>query len=264
MGYKAGEIKELLKRVASATGTRLEFAYFPIMYDKIQDAMGRLPFSDEYLYKRIYLAVKDAKDDAEIKLNTGRIETIANFLGYDSYDAFAKEINTTPDPILHNCIGTWCSYVRSASGSAEVIASPVRIYAEKHKVFMTLKTSSTVFTGELRYKGNTLYCLLESGASRNIYFVFKVGFAYQPRVLQGIFSGLDDGGDPVAGREVLIRQEEMEFGKEPTKKMRITTLMRDAQNEELKAIAAYFKDRHANLLKAGKTKMFDINDLYQE
>ena len=259
--YQSTDIKRLLQAVAAKTGNKLVYGQFHLIYEKMKKEYGALPFAEEYLYKKVFLKVKNADEEltGHINLNDQNIEAIAEFLGYEGYTEFIEEQLFPAHPAMENFIGSWYSYVRCNSGSPDVLVSPVEIFREKKDVRMRLHGPTRVFTGELEFEENCLYCLLKSGKGKNIYLVFKAGLSQQPNVLQGVFSGLSSGGDPIAGREVLVRQH-AEFSELKNKKLSIAAML-NSENDEERLIARYFSKQEKNILRGGKASTFELTDL---
>ncbi|MEO5644261.1 MAG: hypothetical protein ABIQ40_04790 [Bacteroidia bacterium] len=260
MKYLASDIMKLLQEVAVKADMTLEYASFKEIYSKMEEELEALPFKEDYLYKRVYQEVKKMKDEySEISLNSNYIEHIAKYLTYTNYDQFKKMQSQPFYSALENCLGAWYSYVRCNSGEEQILISPVLIFKEGREIFLQLKGPRRMFTGRLKLEGTCVYCLLESKEDKNLHLVFKFGSATKPDVLQGVFSGMSAAGDPIAGREILIRQKEkygvLKNDRRPMKQMLESKL------EDEKIIANYFKERMHCTLKGGRASTFKIDDL---
>jgi len=260
MECNPADIMRLLKEVADKTGHKLLNAQFPEMYGKMKKQLHEILFAEDYMYKKMFLrARKNLETNTALKLKDEYLEKIAEYLGYKSYDRFL-EMGRHQFPVaLENCRGTWYSYVRCNSGNPEIFVSPVFIYPETKQLLVKMKGFTRIFEGELKMIGSCLNCLLESDQEKNIHLVLKIGLAKKPNVLQGVFSGLSSGGDPIAGREVWVRSDEG-FDEMKNKKMKISELL-NSRNEDEKIIGEYFSDRQQNILKGGQASTFEINDL---
>lgn len=255
MRYKAADIKKLLEEVALKSGMTLEYASFKEIYSKMEEALGDLPFKEDYLYKRVMPEIK--KQKKIISLNANYVEHLVKYLQFNNYDAFLK---AKPfHPVLENCVGNWYSYVRCNSGQDYVLISPVRIFQEGREINILLKGKVRTFAGKLKFEGSCLYCLLESNEDKNLHLVFNIGFAKIPNVLQGVFSGMSTAGNPIAGREVLIRQEE-KFGALQNSRRPIAELVKSNKEIE-KLIGLYFSSAERNILKAGMASTYELDDL---
>jgi hypothetical protein len=137
----------------------------------------------------------------------------------------------------------------------------VQISIVYRDVVMTLKGSRRNFQGKMKLQGDCIYCLLESGDTKDLHVVFKTGLESTPNVLQGVFSGLSTANDPIAGREILVRQPGVdEMKKLSNDRMSIDALLESGSDEE-KIIAGYFNSIEENILKAGRSSNFQITDL---
>lgn len=260
MKYKAVDIMRLLQEVAMKAEMTLEYASFKEIYSKMEEELKALPFKEDYLYKRVYFEVRKMKKATdEVRLNANYIEHIAKYLDYSNYDQFKKMQHQTFYADLEKCLGGWYSYVRCNSGQEYVLISPVRIFKEGREIFLFLKGKERAFTGRLKLEGNCIYCLLESKQDKNLHLVFKYGFASTPNVLQGVFSGMSTAGDPIAGREVLIRQK-VKYNVLENHRRSIDEMI-NSRLEEENIIGMYFKDPLQNILKGGSASTFDLSDL---
>lgn len=261
MEYDPVDVLRLLQEVAEKTGYRLVNSHFPMMHEKMKPEGRKTFFAENYLYKKMFLRARKAQREGVkgISLNDEYVEIIAQFLDYKSYSHFLELQQQQFPSALLNCLGVWYSYVRCNSGHPEVYASPVRIYEQTKAVLVEMQGASRKFKGELKMEGSCLYCLLESGQEKNIHLVLKIGVAQKPNVLQGVFSGLSSAGDPIAGREVLVRQF-VSFGELKHKKLKIAELMKSKEEEE-RAIGNYFSEKEQNILKAGQASTFELGDL---
>ena len=122
-----------------------------------------------------------------------------------------------------------------------------------------MKGPNRTFTGNLKYEGNCLCCHLVSQQDKDLHLVFYAGLEQNPRVIQGVFSGISSAGDPIAGREVLVRQDE-KFNMLQNFRRPIQEML-ESKSAEAQIIAMYFKNPEHNILKAGKASTFSIGDL---
>lgn len=260
------DIKRLLDEVSEETGLTLVHGNFAEIHEKLQEKYKSrtkkrtLPFSDEYLYRKLFARVKDGVEkDATINLNALNLDAIAQALEYRSYSDFIRMEGPEINPVLANCAGTWYSYVRCNSGQPYILRSAVIIYQEKKAMYMKLQGGLRLFQGQLKHDGNCIYCLLESKQEKKLHMVLRTGLSSRPDVLQGVFSGLSSGGDPIAGREVLIRQNE-EYGKLSHTRVAISEFLLSEKEEE-NVIAKYYQYPEKNILKGGLSSTFDLGDL---
>lgn len=262
MECNSGDIMILLEKVAKKAGHIVVNTQFPLIHEKMKEACGQPFFGEQYLYKAMYLEARKLEEQGGgmLTLKDEYLEIIARYAGYENYLHFVKSLRYELPEALMNCKGEWYSYVRCNSGEMEVLVSPLRIYDKMNQVFMEMKGATRDFNGEIKMERDSLYCLLESREGKNIHLVLKIGVAKKPKVLQGVFSGLSSGGDPIAGREVLVKQEGMEFEKMKNDKLKISALI-NSKIEEEQIIGAYFSDKERNILKGGQASTFDLSDL---
>jgi hypothetical protein len=259
------DLLRLLNEIAQEAGKTLVYANFPALHAFVEDQYREkckvsIPFSAEYLYRNIYVPIKGKKEDEEVlNLNAKNLDAIAQALGYKGYGDFLNMKHPTLTPALSNCAGAWYSYVRCNSGQPYVLRAPVRIFQEHKEMRVELKGPNRLFKGVFKSADQCLYCLLESGTTKNIYLILKTGFVDRIEVMQGVFSALSSGGDPIAGREILIRQG-VSFNKLETKRISINEMLQSEKVEEI-AVANYFKDKKMNIIKAGRSSTFELSDL---
>jgi hypothetical protein len=107
-----------------------------------------------------------------------------------------------------------------------------------------------------------LHSHLQSGQNKNIHIVLKAGHSTEPQVLQGVFSGVSTAGDPIAGREIFIRQK-LSYDKLTTERASIKDLI-GSKSRESELIGKYFKNKEYNILKGGAASTFGLDDLVRE
>jgi hypothetical protein len=261
MECRSADIMDLLERVAKKAGRPLTSTQLTKIQDEMKKVCGEPFFGDKYLYKYLFLPARKMERNGGgiLTLSDEYIEIIARYAEFEDYSKFLeKKDQKLPDELL-SCVGVWYSYVRCNSGDMDVLASPVSIYQKANEIVVEMQGSSRSFKGEIRMERDCLYCSLKSGKGKNIHFVLKIGVALIPKVLQGVFSGVSSAGDPIAGREVLVRQE-LDFDKLKHKRLKISTLI-NSNNEEEKLIGEYFSDKQQNILKAGTASTYELNDL---
>lgn len=261
MECRSADIMNLVGKVAKKAGHPTVSTGFEKIHEIMKKACGEPFFAENYLYKKIFLRARrmEKKGGGILILKDEYVEIIARYAEYESYSKFLEKQEYKLAGELISCEGVWYSYVRCNSGDMDVLASPVHIYQKANQVFAEMKGSSRIFKGEVKMERNCLYCLLESNKGKNIHLVLKIGVALIPTVLQGVFSGMSSGGDPIAGREVLVRQG-LEFDKLKHKRLKISTLI-NSKNEEEKLIGEYFSDKQQNIMKGGQASTFELNDL---
>lgn len=268
MDYSWHIVKRLLGEIEEEIGMEVSNANF----SQVKAALSRKyeerrknPFpinNPEYVYRSLTLQLKKkAKRKSDVPLNAVNVEALVHALGYKGYHDFRDAQHPSVSSDLKGCEGFWYSYVRCNSGQPYVLRAPVHISVKFRDVLMLLKGKQRIFEGKMKLQGDCIYCLLESGDTKNLHFVLKTGLASRPDVLQGVFSGLSSGNDPIAGREVLVRQPAAsQFGELTPERMAIDSMLK-SKTEEQKIVAHYFSSKADNILKAGRSSAFDITDL---
>jgi hypothetical protein len=264
MKCKATEIMRLLEALAKETGTTLTRDSFVEMYEVMKLKNEKLPFNSwDYLYRKLFLQAKNASKNSMISVSSTNIAAIVKFLKYSDYEQFSRDEHPERNPVLQNCLGKWLSCVRCNSGSSHVLISPVIITAKGKEIRMELNGPVRLFEGIARLNGSCLFCMLQSGNEKNLHLVFKVGLSNEPEILKGVFSGLSSGGDPIAGREILIRHSEENSLPFKNQRIKIKALI-DSEDENQRLIGKYFNDRSKNILSGGKASTFGWEDLEEK
>lgn len=263
MKAKVEKVSELLKSVSERANSSLDHSYMITIAEKINEEIKGEPIiTKEYLYKHFVKKAETAIKKGEDVLSFSPIylNKLSKFAGYESYSHFEQSEHKKIDPQLKSCEGTWYSFVRCNSGKEDLLMSPVRILEENRTMQMILKGPSREFKGELRKKGINLFAFLESEDAKELHLVFKIGIAMKPEVLQGVFSGISSGGDPIAGKEVLIRVNDKTF--EELRNERISIKEAEASSNTLmRSLANAFKRYEGNSLKITGGSTFTISDL---
>jgi hypothetical protein len=227
------------------------------LYAKANPKKEKITFSEEYLYRKLYLPAQRADRDV-LKLRPTQLNNIAEALGYKNYAHFVSVSNPMSNPIIKSALGNWYSYVRCNSGQPFVLRAPVRIFEERREVLMEMKGRNRNFHGRVGAVGECLRCGLKS-ENKIISLVLKAGIAEQPRVLQGVFSGLSTAGDPIAGKEILIRQD-AEYEDLRNERIPINELITSSQSES-RLVGSYFYSKEGNIIKGGRASTFGLDDL---
>lgn len=265
MKYKAGEILALLEKVAVDTGRTLGYVALKDIHADMENAdpQGKVPFNEEYLYKQIYQKAQKEKPDETVGLNPGKVEYIARFAGFTNFNHFAEYLKQPLPTFLDNCEGNWYSYVRCNSGQPYLLKSPVRIARIDTGLIIELQGKARRFKGKIKYEGQCMYCLLESGEDKNLHLVFKFGSSRDPQVLQGVFSGMSSDGDPIAGREVLVRENELRLRDMKNERLPIHDFLK-SKDPGKRALGTYFREKENNTLKIQRSSTFSFDDLCDE
>lgn len=259
------DIRRLLKEISEELQTAITHSNFHSMHEQLEARYKAkknkaLPCFKDYLYRKLYLKVKDEDSRRMLQLSPTILNALCECIGYENFDRFRHSDHPAVLPVLKNCMGAWYSYVRCNSGQAYVLRAPVHIYQQSKTVWVELQGSTRLFKGKLKSEGDCLSCLLESNQHKNIHLLFKAGLSNTPGVLQGVFSAISNGGEPVAGREILVRQQGSEFSKMKHARLPIEHLVAHGSEEE-KLVGNYFAVKNGSILKANRSSSFELDDL---
>lgn len=257
------DIVKFLNCIAGVTGLNLVHTDFRDMQERLSELYAKAnapakmtPLSDEYLYRKLFRPTE--RGEEILKLNPAILNNIAQAIGFKSYAHFLKVSDPMSNPTIQNSIGVWYSYVRCNSGQPYVYRAPVKIFEEKREVLMEMKGPVRKFSGHVHAMGECLRCNLLS-ENKSISLVLKAGIAAQPKVLQGVFAGVSTAGDPIAGREILIRQD-AEYDTLENERILIDNLIAD-DDRERKSVGTYFYNKESNIIKGGRASTFGLDDL---
>lgn len=262
MTVKSEHVFQLLKEAVKKANLPLEHASFEPLSLQINNEPGPVYISKRYLYENIYKQVEKAikKGEENVRLNVAYLNRIASYLSYEDYFHFVQISSSAYSPKFNEILGNWYSYVRCNSGLDQLLISPVRIFEQDGAVMLELKGPRRSFVGKARIKGGCLLCLLEAGEDKELHLCFKIGVARYPKVIKGTFSGNSTGGDPIAGREILVREETLKFEEMKNRKI---NLIRSLENPDPldSRIVHFFKEYTGNYIKVSLVGSFDLNDL---
>jgi hypothetical protein len=215
--------------------------------------------SEDYLYKKIYYEMRNLGMEDDLSLRDAQLNSVARFLGYRHMPALLNALETPADAQMQSLVGNYYIYVRQNSTKGMIFQSPVEIREAEGKFILRLKGPSWTYEGDLKIKHGCLFVLLASPEHKSFYHIYKVGTRRNPRVIQGIFSGVSTAFDPIGGRAVLLKvkapfstlQNQAFAGEEMT----------TSTDREKKILAAYFRDYSRNNLSINKVVGFEIDDL---
>ncbi|MEZ4885729.1 MAG: hypothetical protein R3E32_13430 [Chitinophagales bacterium] len=272
MKVEAKKIEQLLTKVTQQTGKSLNHADFKELTEEINAAIdeGRLKgvmIGERYIYDNMYRPLNKMEENEFLALSKNYLDTIARHAGYQDFRTFenlAVPKSESHDEILQRCGGTWKSYVRTNSGRSELLAAPLHIFQENGNTVIEMKGEhNIVYRSELTLRGGCLRCLLDGREKddRQIYMVMRLASASKPKVLLGIFAGMSNGGAPIGGREVWIREEE---GKRFEDLSHQVLDMEENEEEIHKNILRYFDKKEKNCWKSTLPSSFDVRDLKNE
>ena len=214
---------------------------------------------EDYLYKKIFYEIKNLDENLELSLRDAQLNSIARYLGYKNVLRLVATFENPVDEQMQSLVGNYYIYVRQNSSKGMVFQSPVEIRQLEGKFFLRLKGPSWSYEGELRLHHGCLFVLLVSPQMKSFYHIYKIGTRREPKVIQGIFSGVSTAFDPIGGRAVLLKKDD------PFSALRNQAFtieeMRNSPLREEKIMAGYFKEYSKNNLSINKVVTFGMDDL---
>jgi hypothetical protein len=169
--------------------------------------------SQKYLYETYKLVNKAiAENKPDVRTSKVKMDAIAEALGYETFVAFENLMIKPFDPMLEQCEGNWWSIVRANAGDF-ILKAPIRIYksAIENKMMMEMKGGAHSYIGSIQLRAGNLFCDLSSKEDKIFYMIMKIGTNTHVRLLQGTFAGISSSGDPIAGRELFLKEEDKEL-----------------------------------------------------
>lgn len=222
-------------------------------------ASGIGGISEDYLYKKIFYEIRDRNRDEFLSLRDAQLNSVAIYLGYKNIAALITALDAPADEQLQSLVGSYYMYVRQNSTRGMIFQSPVEIKEADGRFIVRLKGPSWTYEGDLQVKHGCLFTLLVSPEHKSFYHIYKIGTRRDPRVIQGIFSGVSTAFDPIGGRAVLIKVNQP-FSTLKNQAFTYEGLHQSPVPEKQK-LALYFKDYSKNNLSINKIVSFGIEDL---
>lgn len=213
--------------------------------------------SQRYLYDLYRKEKEKLKAGVEVSSpRTNLIDMLADYAGYPTFVQYEKAQEKSLSNVLAACIGNWWSYVRANAGEA-LFKAPVKIYmdAQRNRLMMEMRSKERLFVGEVSEESSCLTAQLESGSGKKLALVFKLGNSLAIEVLQGVFSGISSAGDPIAGRELLVREPNIPYDAMQWEQLPLNDSNSDAR------ILHYFEDYGVNCMKIKGVSSFRMGDL---
>lgn len=214
---------------------------------------------DDYLYKKIYYEIRNLPKDKELSLRDAQLNSIARFLGHKNILSLIGTLETPGDKQLESLLGNYYIFVRQNSAKGMIFQSPVEIKSFEGKVMLRLKGPSWTYEGDLKIRHGCLFVLLASPEDKTFYHIYKIGTRRDPKVIQGIFSGVSTAFDPIGGRSVLLKVDQP-FSSLQNQAYKYEELIKSSAPENQK-LATYFKEYSKNNLAINKVVSFGIEDL---
>jgi hypothetical protein len=237
-------VLKLLEVLAEKTGQSMDYHGFWIMSDALENfALERklTPISQGYLAdtnRNINKKIKNNKEES--KTSRDHLDTIACFLGFKNFEQFSISVDKPISDTLKSCLGNWWSIVRSNSGDF-LLKAPVRLYRDEKnmEVYLELKGQERTFTGKMLEFGSCLSGFIQSNSGKVLGLIFKLSNSQKQEILQGVFSGISSFGDPIAGKELLVREsnlayQDMQWIKHPITDNNVSQHIRDYFNDSEK------------------------------
>lgn len=259
--YQVKTILNLMQALSELTNFKLTNASLRKMHIHLSNKFKNLPFREDYLFKQVLNAARNKEKEGQttINLNETNIEFLIGILEYNSLDDFEQRYGKPKHHSLSACAGAWYSYVRCNSGNPDVLRSPVCVSEIGKEVCIELYGPVRKFTGELSWEAGCIYSLLESSGGKKLQLVFRSSEINKPNVLQGVFAGVSAAAEPIAGRELLVRQD-VPFDELTNAKIPIDDLL-ESKDIDMRRIGNYFSEVASTILKAGPSVNFTIADL---
>lgn len=221
------------------------------------DAIGGI--GEDYLYKKIFYEIRNLGKDEELSLRDAQLNSIARYLGHKNILTLIATLDAPADEQLKSLVGSYYIFVRQNSLKGKIFQSPAEIKAVEGRYILHLKGPSWSYEGDLQIRHGCLFVLLVSPEYKSFYHIYKIGTRREPKVIQGIFSGVSTAFDPIGGRAVLLRVNEP-FSSLANQAFRFEELIQSPLPENQK-LAVYFKDYFRNNLSINKVVSFGIEDL---
>jgi hypothetical protein len=253
MKIKVRHLHHLLLLLTEKTGEPLDRAGLRNMATDIEG------ISEDYLYKKIYFEIRDLDKEDSLSLRDAQLNSVARYLGYRNIQLLVAAFESPADEQLKSLEGSYYIYVRQNSTKGLIFQSPVEIRESEGRFMLRLKGPSWTYEGDLKIKHGCLFVLLASPEHKSFYHIYKIGTRRDPRVIQGIFSGVSTAFDPIGGRAVLLKVK-APFSTLKNQAFKAEELDRSSVPENT-ILARYFRDYARNNLSINKVAGFEIEDL---
>lgn len=261
MNIKIFYIEKLLQALAKQTRQSLDSAGFKNMSDQIQKKT-KSSIDSRYLNESLYQKIEKAKKKGtqELKFQINNLNELAKFLGHENLLEFIDAVDRPLNPVLIGCFGVYTCYLRRNTEQGVILSSPVRIFESIEKqVLFELRGPDKIYSGPINFKNNCLFVLMQAPNGKEFHHVYKIGQKQQPKVLQGIFSGVSTEFEPIGGRVLLIRSDTsydlLKNESIPVAVLQQSSILSDRR------IAEYLYNYADNNLSLLKSMTFSIDDL---
>lgn len=252
MEIRREELLMLFEMISKKTGESLDFTGFGAIEAKIG-----LQLNQKYLYTKHSEIIKNTSE--AISIQEIKLKGLLDYLGFENYQSFKSHFINPISDILKSCEGVWISFVRQNSSEGILYKSPVKIFEQSRKMYFELRGPVTTYMGELTYSNGCLNTLFHGSSGRLFNHIYKIGNRRSPKILQGIYSGISTGDDPIGGRTVLCKVD-FPFEAIENQVLYVSELKNseDVLNQNL---GQYFDFYEKNNLKLNPIVSFDKEDL---
>ncbi|MCI4667315.1 MAG: hypothetical protein MRZ79_04075 [Bacteroidia bacterium] len=260
MNYPLNLIKELLDMAFEKAELPKDIKAGKALTYEINKKSGTLELGDRYIYRTLN-NIKEIENEGKKQIGCREtyIDLICQYLGYKNFREFSANQGKIEDEILENCIGTWYSISRANSIKPLMLLAPVKIFKEGKNYKILMQGGVNKFEGLVERVKEVIYCSLSSESEKRFNFIMRIGYARNPKLLKGVFNGISSGGDPIAGRELLMRFQK-DF--QEMKPMELSLEGHDDWPDWLdRRLFDYFQDFNKNCLKASRSARFNLDDL---
>lgn len=201
--------------------------------------------------------VKNGQDP--ITFQSSKIEPLLKAAGFESLTHYRSHLEQPVPEVLKSCLGSWISLVRQNSFDGYLYQSPVSIEQASHQVHFKLRGPSYVYRGEMTYRNGCLTTLFSGDSGKEFHHVYKIGNRKNPAFLQGVYTGISTGDDPIGGRCILYRTEAA-FESIENRRLKVADLLA-SEHEQERALGKYFESFERNNLRLNPIIAFDLEDL---
>lgn len=252
-------VELLIEKLAGKCRVSTNYSGFRAIYEFIDNDEISLKYIDDTWRK-----VKEAKKKRSEKMGSSRdkLEIMVKALDRKlSLHRFEMLMEEPLHEMLEHCIGNWWSMVRANVGKY-IFKAPVRIYKEPDtgEILVKLKGRRHDFIGNIIVRAGCLFLELDSKADKTadkkkLYIVLKGSNIEGPEILQGTYVGISSAGDPIGGRELFMKENNLSFSDMKWQRLVLNN------NTEDERINQYFDDKSHPIIGIKKVSAYDLSDL---
>lgn len=250
------DLERLLMALSKKTGQPLDWHGFREMAEVVGGSI-----SQRYLYETLFRRLqKDrAKGVVNANLHVYKLDVVAKYLGFENFKEFVRLGNVVMDPVLASSAGTYRCYLRRNTEQGVVLCSPVLMRMSGAVMEWLLRGPDQTYRGVVELRSQCLFVLMRAENGKEFHHVYRIGKRLKPAVMQGIFSGVSTGFEPIGGRVVLVRVDG-EFEDVRNEALDIEVMKRSGKVEYAR-VARYLEAYEQNNLRIGPTMTFTLDDL---